>query len=66
VSTPATSHDLDDSHRRADAAVFRLKQAEGKLRAARRAFEEHEQEPAVLTLRTLERIEVLLTARLPE
>jgi acyl-CoA reductase-like NAD-dependent aldehyde dehydrogenase len=65
VSTPATSHDFTDDERREQVQAFRLEQAEAQLRAARRAAEEFEQEPAVQTLRVLQRIERLLIERLP-
>jgi hypothetical protein len=65
MSGPASLEDFTDEERRDQVQANRLQLAEGAMRAARRAVEEHEQTPEMLTYRTLLRIERLLEDRLP-
>ena len=60
--TPEPTPLLEQSieQRRAESAAHRLEQAEGQLRAARRAQEMREQDCDMLTLRCVQRIEKLL------
>jgi DNA-binding FrmR family transcriptional regulator len=60
MSGPASLEDFTDEERRDQVQANRLQLAEGQLRAARRAVEEHEQEPEVITMRAILRIEQLL------